>query len=262
MASTLAGALSRRLRRVPVSTIRDATMFFLIMGVVWEAMVRLLEVKAYLLPPPSAIIAETVRSAELLWQHGLITLHEVIVGFAFAVVLGVIIAVAIYFVPVLRRTLYPLVVALQGIPKVALAPLIIVWFGYGASSKVIMAFLFAFFPVVIATLGGLASTPLHLLEHFRALRMTAWETFWKLRAPSALPNFIDGCKVAMPLAVIGAVVGEFVGSSDGLGNLILLASGSSRTDLVFATLLAITALSLVLYLAIELVGSLVWWRAH
>ena len=250
------------LGRLPWRTIRDATVFFLLLALGWEAAVRVFEIKAYLLPTPSAVAVETWNSAALLWQHGLITLNEVLLGFASAVILGVVIALAVFFVPLFKRTLYPLVIALQGIPKVALAPLIVVWFGYGVSSKVIMAFLFAFFPVVISTLGGLATTPDNLLEHFRALRMSAWDTFWKLRVPSALPNFIDGCKVAMPLAVIGAVVGEFVGSSDGLGNLILLASGASRTALMFATLLAVTVLSLVLYLVVELLGSLVWWRAR
>lgn len=254
--------LSNTFAKVPWRTLRDSSLFFIALAVAWEAGVRWFEIKPYLLPTPSAIAVETWTSAHLLWQHGLITLNEVLLGFVSAVVLGVFIALAVFFVPLLHRTLYPLVIALQGIPKVALAPLIVVWFGYGVSSKVIMAFLFAFFPIVISTLGGLATTPAPLIEHFRALRMSAWDTFIKLRLPSALPNFIDGCKVAMPLAVIGAVVGEFVGSSDGLGNLILLASGSSRTALMFATLFAVTLLSLVLYAIVELLGSLVWWRAH
>ncbi|GJL82525.1 MAG: ABC transporter permease [marine bacterium B5-7] len=256
------GYLTSSLSRIPYRTIRDAGLFFLLLAVIWEAAVRIFKIKSYLLPTPTEIIKEMFQSSPLLWQHSLVTLNEVLLGFVAAMVFGLLIALAVFFIPLFRRTLYPLVIAMQGVPKVALAPLIIVWFGYGVSSKVIMAFLFAFFPVVISTLGGLATTPAHLIEHFRALKMSAWDTFWKLRVPSALPNFIDGCKVAMPLAVIGAVVGEFVGSSDGLGNLILLASGSSRTALMFATLFAITFLSLLLYLIVELCGSFVWWRAR
>ena len=124
-----------------------------------------------------------------------------------------------------------------------------------------MAFLFAFFPIVISTLGGLSATPDRLVEHFQALKTSGWNTFWKLRAPSALPNFVDGCKVAMPLAVIGAVVGEFVGSNDGLGNLIQTATGSAQTALMFSALLVVTGLSLILFFMIELLGRLVWWRA-
>ena len=154
-----------------------------------------------------------------------------------------------------------MVTALQGLPKVALAPLMIVWFGYGIMSKLVMTFLFAFFPIVISTLGGLSSTQDTLLEHFRALRASPWATFWRLRVPAALPNFIDGCKIAMPLAVIGAIIGEFVGSEQGLGNLILFAMSAGRTDLLFATLLAVTVLSLILSWAIEALGKLVWWRS-
>jgi NitT/TauT family transport system ATP-binding protein len=115
-----------------------------------------------------------------------------------------------------------------------MAPLLVVWFGYGISSKIVISYLIAFFPIVISTLGGLSSTPPNLLEHFRALGASQWKTFWHLRFASALPYFIDGCKVAIPLAVIGAVIGEFVGSESGLGNLIMLSSASQRTALTFA----------------------------
>jgi NitT/TauT family transport system permease protein len=242
--------------RGPVET----TLFFVLLAIAWEVGVQALQVKSYLLPPPSDILRETVTSAPLLWLHALITLREVAIGFVVAVALGVAVAAAIFFVPLARRTLYPLMVALQSIPKVGLAPIIVVWCGYGLESKIVMAFLFAFFPIVIATMGGLASVPAHLEEHFRALKAGPFVTFRRLRMPAAMPNFVDGCKVAMPLAVIGAIVGEFVGSNDGLGNLILLATGSSRTTLTFAALLTVTALSFVLFYAIELVGRLVWWR--
>jgi NitT/TauT family transport system permease protein len=240
----------------------QTAVFFLLLGLAWEYSVKIFEVKSYILPPLSDIFRELWESRGLLWQHTLITLNEVIIGFALAVVFGVAIAVAIYFVPLARRTLYPTVIGLQSVPKIGLAPIIIVWFGYGLFSKVIMAFLFAFFPIVIATLGGLSTTPENLIEHFQALRASRWTTFWKLRVPSALPNFIDGCKVAMPMAVIGAIVGEFVGSNDGLGNLILLATGSSNSSLTFAALFAVTGLSLFLFFAIELLGRMVWWRSR
>lgn len=243
-------------------SILQGLIFFAALAVVWELSVRLFEIRSYLLPPLSAVIEELVRSRELLWTHGLVTFNEVVLGFLAAVAAGVVMAAFVFFVPLARRTIYPLLIGLQSVPKVGLAPLIIVWFGYGLSSKVIMSFLFAFFPIVIATLGGLAGTPEHLQEHFRALRASGWVTFWKLRVPSALPSFIDGCKVAMPLAVIGAVVGEFVGSNDGLGNLILLATGSSRSSLTFAALGAVTAMSLALFGVVAAFGKLVWWRAQ
>lgn len=248
-------------RALVSSDVLQTTAFFVVLGIAWEYSVKIFNVKSYLLPALSDIFREMWESKAILWQQTLITLNEVLLGFLFAATLGVAIAAAIHFLPLARRTLYPLVIGLQSIPKIGLAPIIIVWFGYGLTSKVIMAFLFAFFPIVIATLGGMASTPEHLIEHFQALRASPWTTFWKLRVPSALPNFVDGCKVAMPLAVIGAIVGEFVGSNDGLGNLILLATGSSNSTLTFAGLFAVTALSLFLFFVIELLGRFVWWRS-
>jgi NitT/TauT family transport system permease protein len=239
---------------------RDALASLLVIGGLWEASVRFFKVKAYLLPPPSAVLGEAWQSAGLLWDQTLVTLWEVLAGFSLAVGFGVALAALIHFLPLARRTLYPVVVTLQSIPKVGLAPVMVVWLGYGLASKVTMAALFALFPVVIATLGGFAGVPANLEEHFKALDAGAWTMFRRLTMPAALPNFIDGCKVAMPLAVIGAIVGEFVGSNDGLGNLILAATGSSRTALTFAALLAVTSLSLVLFGVIEILGRMVWWR--
>jgi NitT/TauT family transport system permease protein len=239
----------------------DPALFFVALGLLWEFSVRGFGIKSYLLPALSDILAECWRSRAILWSETLVTLVEVLWGFGAAVLLGVPLAALICFVPLARRTVYPFMIALQSIPKIGLAPIIVVWFGYGISSKVMMAFLFAFFPIVIATLGGLNGTPAHLVEHFRALRASPMQTFLRLRLPAALPNFVDGCKVAMPLAVIGAIVGEFVGSNSGLGNLILMATGSSQSALTFAALLAVTALSLVLFYVIELLGRLVWWRS-
>lgn len=235
--------------------------FFLILGLLWEYGVRWSGIASYLLPPPSAILAELWQSRAPLLAQSLVTLTEVFWGFLIAVILGVPVAALIHFSRLAKRTAYPFLVALQSIPKIGLAPLIIVWFGYGLTSKLIMAFLFAFFPIVIATLGGLASTPTYLEEHFRALRATRMQAFWRLHIPAALPSVLDGCKVSMPLAVIGAVVGEFVGSNDGLGNLLLTASGSGHTTLTFAALIAVTVLSLLLFYGVAYWERFIWWRA-
>ena len=244
-----------------VRQLLQPVIFLVVIGGIWEFGVRYFEIHPYLLPPVSDILQAGWLSRGELWQHGIITFWEILIGFAAAVVCGVLVAVCVFFSAVARRTIYPMVTALQSLPKIALAPLMIVWFGYGIMSKLIMTFLFAFFPIVISTLGGLSSTQETLLEHFRALRASPWSTFWRLRVPAALPSFIDGCKIAMPLAVIGAIIGEFVGSERGLGNLILFTMSAGRTDLLFATLLAVTVLSLVLYWAIEALGRLVWWRS-
>jgi NitT/TauT family transport system permease protein len=237
-------------------------LFFIALGLAWEGGVRLTGTKAYLVPSLSDIAVSAWAARDALAQNGLVTLGEVLLGFGLAVLVGAISAVAVFCLPAARSTLYPLLVALQSIPKVGLAPLIVLWLGYGLGSKVLMAFLFAFFPIVITTLGGLANVPANLEEHFRALGSSRWTTFMRLQAPAALPSFVDGCKVAMPLAVIGAIVGEFVGSSDGLGNLIMLSTSASRTALTFAALLAVTGLSLALFYLVEMLGRLVWWRSN
>jgi NitT/TauT family transport system permease protein len=197
----------------------------------------------------------------MLLEQALVTGGEIVLGYAAAVIGGVLMALAIFAWPLAYRMFYPVLVVFQGLPKIALAPLMIVWVGYGTSSKVLMAFLFAFFPVMITTLGGLAGTPEHLVEHFRAIRASPWTMFRRLRLPAALPSIMDGCKTAMPLAVIGAIVGEFVGSQRGLGYLILESNAQARTDLLFAALVAISLLAGLLYRAIEVLARRVWWRA-
>jgi len=240
----------------------ESVVFFTLLGLAWEYGVHALDVKSYLLPAPSDILRESWVSRGVLAANTWVTLQEVLAGFVLAILAGLAAGVAIFFVPLLRRTLYPLLIALQSVPKVGLAPIVVVWFGYGLSSKVLMTFLFAVFPVLIATLGGLRSTPEHLVEHFVALRASFWQTLWQLRVPSLLPHFVDGCKVAMPLAVIGAIVGEFIGSYEGLGTRVMVASGAAKSSLTFAALLAITALSLVLFMLVTALGRLVWWQSR
>ena len=207
------------------------------------------------------VLAVLWQNRMLLLSESWVTVQEVAIGFVLAVVGGVLLGLLIHAIPFVRRTLYPAIVVFQGLPKIALAPLMVIWFGYGLTSKVLMAFLFAFFPVVIQTMGGLASTPMNLIEHFQAIRAPAWVTFRRLQVPAALPSIIDGCRAAMPLAVIGAIVGEFVGSEDGLGHLILAANAQARTDLLFATLVVVSLVAGALYALVELAARRVWWRA-
>lgn len=238
----------------------DPAVLLLVLAVLWEYAVDVFGIKRYLLPPLSQVLESLWTNRTTLLLESWVTTKEVLGGFALAVIGGVVLGLAIHALPLVRRTLYPLIVVFQGLPKIALAPLMVIWFGYGDTSKVLMAFLFAFFPVVIATMGGLAGTPAHLVEHFRAIRAPAWTTFRRLQAPSALPSIMDGCKTAMPLAVIGAIVGEFVGSERGLGHLILAANANARTDYLFAALVVISAVAGLLYWLVEWVAKRVWWR--
>ena len=239
----------------------EPAVLFLVLAVLWEKGVEVFGIKQYLLPPLSLVLETLWDSRVMLLQQTWVTTWEILIGYFCAVLGGVLLGLAIFAWPSMRRTVYPLIVLFQGLPKVALAPLFVIWFGYGLASKVLMAFLFAFFPVLVGTLGGLAGTPEHLIEHFRAIRATPMTAFIRLRFPAALPSIMDGCKSAMPLAVIGAIVGEFVGAENGLGHLILAANANARTDLLFAALIAVSALAGVLYLLVELAAKRVWWRA-
>lgn len=228
--------------------------------VVWEQAVTLFNIRPYLLPPFTQVMKTGWDNIGLLLQQGWVTSYEVIIGYVLAVIGGIALGLAIFASPLAYRTIYPVVVMFQGLPKIALAPLLIVWVGYGISSKVLMAFLFSFFPVVIGTLGGLAGTPSNLIEHFHAIGASSISRFVRLQLPAALPSIMDGCKNAIPLAVIGAIAGEFVGSDKGLGYIILDANAQGRTDLMFAALIAISIISGILYWFVERAAHLVWWR--
>jgi NitT/TauT family transport system permease protein len=240
----------------------DRVLLLAALAMLWEFGVRIFNVKPYLLPPFSTVIASLWSNGRTLFEQSLTTAGEIVLGYLAAVVGGVLISIAIFLWPTANRMLYTVVVLFQGLPKIALAPLMIIWIGYGIASKVLMAFLFAFFPVVISTLGGLSGTPYNLVEHFRAIRAGSWTTFFRLRLPSALPSIMDGCKTAMPLCVIGAVVGEFVGAEHGLGYEILVATGQAKTDMLFAALIALSILAGLLYWLVEILASRVWWRAY
>jgi NitT/TauT family transport system permease protein len=223
---------------------------------VWEAGTRMLGVPAFLLPPPSAIGVSFIANAPLLLFHGWITTAEILLGFALSIVVGIPLALAIFLWPVFSRAILPLLVSSQAMPKVAVAPLLLVWFGFGLLPKVLIAFLIAFFPIVINTAVGLASIEPEKIYLARSMGFGATATFFKIRLPNALPAIFGGLKISITLAVVGAVVGEFVGGDAGLGYLLMVANGSMDTQLLFAGIVALTVLGVVLFLLVELAERL------
>jgi len=238
----------------------ETVLFWIVVGLIWEFGVRWSGTPDYVLPALSQVFEAGWQMRAQLLSDTLATAWEVLAGFALALAGGLLIGLLASMSSIARRTLYPLVTALQSMPKIALAPLLIVWFGYGFASKLAAAVLFAFFPIVIATMGGLAGVPRNLDEHFRALGASPAKTFWYLRLPAALPSLVDGLKIATPLAVIGAIVGEFIGSEAGLGHLIVFATSNAQTSLSFAAILMVTVLAMLFYWAVDLVSRGVWWR--
>jgi NitT/TauT family transport system permease protein len=217
---------------------------------VWQAAVWLLAVSEFILPSPWAILKRIAVDHALLLTHAYATLFEVVAGFGLAALAGVPFALAIFYSRVMEKAVYPLLVALQTIPKVALAPLLVLYLGYGWAPKIFLAFLISFFPIVIATVVGLQSLDRALVHLVRAMGASEGQTFWKIRLPAALPNIFGGFKVGIALAVIGAVIGEYVAAERGLGYLQLQANSQFDTTLNFASIVVISLVGVVLYTAL------------
>lgn len=230
--------------------------------VLWEIACRVFQVPSYLVPAPSAIGSRLYEKRDLYLGHTWITVYETLAGFALAVVIGVAAAALIVVIPPARDVIMPLLLIAQIVPKVAIAPILLIWFGYGLLPKVIIAFLVAFFPIVVNVASGLAAVERELLDLGRSLEATRWQIFWKFRMPTALPELFSGMKIAITLAVIGAVIGEFVGGNRGLGYLILVANQDLDTPLAFAALLVLSVAGILLYAVIELAERLlIPWSA-
>jgi NitT/TauT family transport system permease protein len=229
----------------------------------WELLCRTARIPVWLLPAPSVIARETWSWADRIPAHGWVTLYETLGGFACSVLVGIPIAVAIVYSPLLRRVIYPVLLALNSVPKIALAPLFLIWIGHGVVTNVMVATIVAFFPMVVNTATGLESVEPELLQLTRSLHASTFQVFWKVRLPWALPHIFSGMKVAMSLAVIGAVVGEFVGSDRGLGYLILVASSNLNTAVVFGVMAALSALGIGVFWAVVAAEQLVCpWYLH
>jgi len=216
----------------------------------WELATRVWRIQAWLLPAPSAIARAAVDARHLLGPHLAQTVVETLVGFAVALASGLVMALLIDVSATLRRALYPLLVVSQTIPIIAVAPLLVIWFGYGLLPKAVVVGLVCFFPIVVGTADGLRSTDPDLIALLQSMGATRRQIFLKVRVPASLPGMFTGIKVAITYSVVGAIIGEWVGASRGLGVFMLRASNSFRTDWVFATIAVVSALSLALFLAV------------
>lgn len=236
---------------------------FLIFIVVWELGVRLLDTPVFILPPPSLILErlwESLVSGTLI-EHSLYTLFEVLVGLTIGVIVATVLGYFLAKSVVVERVLSPYIVASQSIPIVAIAPLLVIWFGPGMLSKILICALIVFFPVLINTIVGIRSVPDDLRDLMRSLKASRWQTIRMMEFPSALPVFLGGLRIGATLAVIGAVVGEFVGADRGLGFLINVARGQYDTAMVFVAVLALVLMAMALYGSVSLLERrLLAWR--
>lgn len=231
---------------------------------VWELGVALFKPPPYLLPGPIEIARTFVDEFEKLVFHGWVTTYEMLVGYALAVVIALPLAVAITSSPRFDRFVMPTLLFFQVIPKIAIAPLFLVWFGVGVLPKVLVAFLISFFPIVIDAAVGLRSMSAEMNDLARSMGATRLQVFLRFRLPTSLPYLFSGLKVAATLAIAGAVVGEFVGADKGLGYLLLVTNSNLQTALMFATLVALTIIGLVFFYAVEFLEKLLipWHVSH
>ncbi len=220
--------------------------------ILWDLSIEFFKIPSFLMPPPHEVWASIVQNRQALFVHGQVTLAETLIGFGLSVAIGIPIAMLIVSSRLLDRILNPILVASQAVPKVALAPLLLVLLGYGAAPKIIVALLIAFFPVVVNTASGLRAVNRDTIKLMRSMRASPWQIFTKVRFPTAVPHMLAGFRVAIAFAVVGAVVGEFVGSRTGLGYLMLSATGNFDTALVFACVIVLTALGIALFYSISL----------
>ncbi|GAB3143053.1 ABC transporter permease [Micromonospora sonneratiae] len=219
--------------------------------VLWWAITVVFDVESFILPSPVLVAQAMSDQAGPLWDSTLVTLWETVQGFVLAILVGVPLALIVSVSRVLERTVFPLLVMLNAVPKVAVAPLLVVWMGFGQLPKVFMVFLVCFFPIVISTAAGLSATPPDLVELARSLKVNWWQMFRMIRMPAAIPQLFVGLKLAITLAVIGAVIAEFQGATEGLGYLIVASGASADTALAFAAIALLGVMSVALFYVIS-----------
>jgi len=252
--------MSARISRTVSAALRPVLGFGLLI-IVWQYGAPLAKIPQYVLPLPSAILArfgETWPSQML----GLLTTGSTtLAGLALALAAGVFLALLVIYIPALRSLVMPLLAAFNSIPKIAVAPLFVIWFGLGFESKILLAFLLALFPVFVNSVTGLGEIEADLIDLSTLAGGTPWRIFLKVRLPNAVPYITDALKVAFPLALVGSIVGEFIGGNDGIGHLILSGQFDLDTPLVFAALLSITGFTTVGICSIALFEKAVLkWR--
>ena len=223
----------------------------------WELIVRLRDIASWLLPAPSAIAYTLYESNGVLADHTLVTLEEILIGFALALLAGVLLASGLVLSKTLEKTLYPFLIASQTVPIIVIAPMLLVWVGYGLTPKIIVVALISFFPIVVNTTDGMKSVDRDVENLLRTMGANRWQIFTKVQIPISLPYLFSGLRVAVAASVIGAVIGEWVGSSEGLGYLMIRSKPQFQTELVFAAIVILSVMGILLFSLIGVLEKLV-----
>ena len=224
--------------------------FLVILGM-WAAAVPLFKIPAYLLPGPGEVFSRIVSEAEYLWDNSLITLAEIVWGFGLTLVTAIPLGLAIALSPLARQIVYPPLMLLQLVPKIAVAPLFLVWLGFGIESKILLTVLMTFFPLLLASISGFQILDARLLYLTRSMGATTWQTFRFLRFPAALPVIFSGIKTSATIAATAAIVAEFVGANKGLGYVLLKGTSTMDISLTFAVLIVLTVIGIAINYIVE-----------
>jgi NitT/TauT family transport system permease protein len=243
-------------RRLAASEAVRPVILILAIFLLWDVVIRLFRIPPYLIPAPLDVAKMLVTEWQRLLREGAVTAYATLGGFALSILFGIPVAMLIAYSRLVESYVYPLLVFSQSIPKIAIAPLFVVWFGFGIFPKIISAFLLGFFPVVVATVMGFKSVETEMIDLARSMRASRWQMFIKFSLPQALPSIFSGLKVSATLAVVGAVVGEFVGSNSGIGYVLQIANGNFDLPLMFAALFVLSMMGVLLFALVELVEKL------
>jgi NitT/TauT family transport system permease protein len=231
--------------QVPVLVLPVATAFLFLAA--WQMIAVLGHISPAILPPPTMVLARLTENFSLIMKHAYPTTIETLLAFGISIPLGIVLAALLVYSTVAQQALYPNIIFFQLIPKIALAPLFIVWLGIGPSSRITFSVFICFFPILIATAAGLRAVETNMLRLCRSLRMSEWQVLVRIRFPISPPYIFSGMKISVTLAIIGVVVGEFIASQQGLGYLILFASSRQQTDLALACIAVLCVVGLLLY---------------
>lgn len=231
------------------------TIFIIIF--LWHFAVIFFNIPEYLIPAPLSVGEYIFQKWNFLLRHSWVTTYETLAGFFLSILVGIPLAITLVWSKVLDRSIMPILVVSQTFPKVAIAPLLIIWFGLGLLPKVLVSFIIAFFPVVISGVTGMRSVEAEMLELIHSMRASSLQVFWKMRLPYALPHLFSGFKVAITFAIVGAVIGEWVGADKGLGYMLLWANANLDTVLLFSILASLTVIGVVLYYSVVMIERLI-----
>ncbi|MFD1175633.1 ABC transporter permease [Paenibacillus puldeungensis] len=219
---------------------------------IWQGATTLFHIEKWILPSPVDIGRQSVAEAASLWEHTLATLRLMLLGFAIGTLFGLVVAFVLHLVPFLKSSLYPLLILSQNVPTIALAPLLMIWFGFGILPKIIVITLVCFFPVAVAAMDGLTRTDRVMLNYMKMIGASRGEIFRKLEVPFALPAMLSGVKISATYSVMGAVIAEWIGADKGIGYYMMLQKSSFRTDNIFVAIVIIVAISLMMFACIAL----------